>query len=206
MHLWAFVGISLVVIMSPGPDTVMVTKNAVMYGRRSAYGTAFGVSTGLLLWTVAAAVGIAALIRASAVAFTVVKLIGAAYLVWLGVQAWRHARGPSELIAGAGAPRSASLWGGFRQGIASDLANPKIAVFFTSLLPQFVTARQSAAGGLLLLGGVFVGLTVAWLCAYAYAASRLAEVLVRPRIKALLDRITGTVLIAFGLRLALERR
>ncbi len=206
MHLWAFVGISVIVIIAPGPDTVMVTKNAVMHGRRAGLGTAAGVSTGLLLWTLAAAVGVAALIRASAIAFTVVKLTGAAYLIYLGYQAWRHARAPSELLQGAGAGRTRSALGGFRQGVASNLANPKIAVFFTSLLPQFVVSRQSATGALMLLGLVFVGLTLAWLVAYAIAAARLASLLVRPAVKTALDRVTGTVLVAFGVRLALERR
>jgi threonine/homoserine/homoserine lactone efflux protein len=206
VHLSAFVGISVVVILAPGPDTVMVTKNAILHGRRAAFGTAAGVSTGLLVWTLAAAVGIAALIRASAIAFTVVKLAGAGYLIWLGLQAWRHARLASSLAVDAGAIRSFSALAGFRQGVASDLGNPKIAVFFTSLLPQFVTSRQSATGALLLLGGLFVGLTLLWLVAYAAAAARLAGVLVRPSVKAAMDRITGTVLIAFGVRLALERR
>ncbi len=206
VHLWAFVGISVIVIISPGPDTVMVTKNAVMHGRRAGLGTAAGVSTGLLVWTLAAAVGVAALIRASALAVTVVKLTGAAYLIWLGCQAWRHARAPSELLEGGGARRTRSALGGFRQGVASNLANPKIAVFFTSLLPQFVVSRHSATGALMLLGLVFVGLTLAWLVAYAIAAARLATLLVRPAVKTALDRVTGTVLIAFGVRLALERR
>jgi RhtB (resistance to homoserine/threonine) family protein len=205
VNLWAFVGISVVVIIAPGPDTVMVTKNAIVHGRRAALGTAVGVSTGLLVWTLAAGIGVAALIRASAIAFTAVKLVGAAYLIWLGLQAWRHARARSDLLD-AGATRGGSALGGFRQGVASDLGNPKIAIFFTSLLPQFVTSRHSATEALLLLGGVFVALTFMWLAAYAYAAARLADLLVRPRVKAVLDRVTGTVLIAFGVRVALERR
>jgi RhtB (resistance to homoserine/threonine) family protein len=206
VHLWAFVGISVVVILAPGPDTVMVTKNAILHGRRAAFGTDAGVSTGLLVWTLAAAIGIAALIQASAIAFTAIKLAGAAYLIWLGLQAWRHARTPSGLADGVQGIRAASALAGFRQGVASDLANPKIAVFFTSLLPQFVTSRQTATGALLLLGGVFVALTLVWLIVYAYAAARLARVLVRPSVKAAMDRITAIVLIAFGVRLALEHR
>lgn len=201
MHLWAFMGISLVVIMAPGPDTVMVTKNAVMHGRRAGLATVAGVNAGLLVWTVGAAVGVAALIRASEMAFTAVKLVGAAYLIWMGVQAWRHSSTLRE-----GAVRPGAGLAGFRQGMVSNLGNPKIAVFFTSLLPQFVISRQAATGPLLLLGVVFVAFNVLWLGGYAYAASRLAAVLVRPAVKAAMDRITGTVLIAFGMRLALERR
>lgn len=92
MHVWAFVGISILVIIAPGPDTVLVTKNAVLHGRSAALGTSLGVNTGLLIWTGAAAFGVAAVVRESAVAFTVLKLVGAVYLVWLGVQALRAAR------------------------------------------------------------------------------------------------------------------
>ena len=92
VHLWAFVGIAALVIIAPGPDTVLVTKNALLHGRGAALGTSLGVNTGLLIWTVAAAFGVAALVRESALAFTVLKLMGAAYLIWLGLGALRAAR------------------------------------------------------------------------------------------------------------------
>ena len=134
IHLWAFIGISALIIITPGPDTVLVTKNAVVYGRRAAVGTSLGVNTGLLIWTCAAACGIAALVRESAVAFTVLKLVGAVYLVWLGAQtllAARH-RAPHDVGKGQAVARETGAWRGFRQGLINDLANPKIAAFFTS--------------------------------------------------------------------------
>ena len=205
VNLWAFVGISLVVIIAPGPDTVMVTKNAIVHGRRAALGTAVGVSTGLLVWTLAAGIGVAALIRASAIAFTAVKLVGAAYLIWLGVQAWRHA------------PRARTCWTPARPAadrLGPDFARAWPATLATQRSPSSSPACSRSSSplasrprrALLLLGGVFVALTFVWLAAYAYAAARLADVLVRPRVKAVLDRVTGTVLIAFGVRVALERR
>jgi threonine/homoserine/homoserine lactone efflux protein len=207
IHLWAFVGIALVVIISPGPDTVLVTKNAILHGRNAALGTSFGVNTGLLIWTVATAVGVAALVRESAVAFTVLKLVGAVYLVWLGAQALlaaRRHRTPELPAERAGAPMGALL--GFRQGLLSNLANPKIAVFFTSLLPQFVSSRHSDLVPFALLGGLFVAITFVWLSGYALAAARLSRLLTRPRVRAAMDRLTGVVLVGLGIRLALEQR
>jgi RhtB (resistance to homoserine/threonine) family protein len=206
--LLVFIGVAAIVIVVPGPDTVVVTKNVLLHGRRAAIGTSLGVGAGLSVWTVAAAVGVASVVRASAVAFTVLKLIGALYLIWLGVQALRAA---SHAVAGADAsPAEArpglGALGGFRQGLFSDLANPKIGVFFTSLLPQFVDPGRPVLLPFMALGAVFVLMTVLWLGAYCLVAARAANTLQRPRVKAALDRVTGVVLIALGLRLATEHR
>ncbi len=208
IHLWAFLGIALVVIVAPGPDTVLVTKNAVLHGRRAALGTSLGVNAGLLIWTGAAAFGVAALVRESAVAFTVLKLAGAVYLIWLGVQALRAARRrPPYAPPDAGdAGRRAGVRFGFRQGLVSNLVNPKIAVFFTSLLPQFVSSRESVLLPCLLLGGLFVLITLVWLSGYALVAARISDLLTRPAIKAAIDRITGIALVSLGVRLAVEHR
>ena len=185
-----------------------MTKNVLIHGRRAGLGTSLGVSAGLAIWTIAAAVGVASLVRASAVAFTVLKFAGALYLLWLGLQALRAARrelgdehagrlvGESVMTARAG----------FRQGCLSDLANPKIGIFFTSLLPQFVSAGHPVLLPFLVLGAVFVAMTVVWLLAYTLVAAQAAEALKRPRVRAALDRVTGVVLIAIGLRLAAEHR
>lgn len=208
IHLWAFVGISLLVIIAPGPDTALVTKNAVLHGRSAALGASLGVNAGLVIWTCAAAFGVAAVVRESAAAFTVLKLIGAFYLVWLGVQAIRAARRHSahEPIGAGDLSGRVRALRGFRQGLFSNLANPKIAVFFTSLLPQFVSSRDPVLLPFLLLGGLFVLMTLAWLCGYALVAAKISDVLTRPAIKAALDRVTGAVLVSLGVRLALERR
>lgn len=207
-HLLVFIGVAAIVIVIPGPDTAVVTKNVLLHGRRAALGTSFGVSAGLSVWTLAAAVGVASLVRASAVAFTVLKLIGALYLVWLGLQAWRavgHAATGEQGSAATARPALSAL-GGFRQGFLSDLANPKIGIFFTSLLPQFVAPGRPVLLPFMALGAVFVLMTVLWLCAYCLIAARAAATLQRPRVKAAMDRVTGTVLIAIGLRVALEHR
>lgn len=208
-HFLVFIGVAALVIVVPGPDTAVVTKNILMYGRRTALGTSLGVSAGLAVWTLAAALGVASLVRASEVAFTTLKLVGALYLIWLGLQALRAAGrgydGDSDATA-ASARKELGPRGGFRQGFLSDLANPKIGVFFTSLLPQFVDPGQPVLLPFLALGAVFVLMTVVWLSAYCLVAARAADTLLRPRVRAVMDRITGVVLIAIGLRLATERR
>ena len=209
-NLWAFLGLSILVITAPGPDTIVVTKNAVLHGRRSGLATSLGVNSGLLIWTAGAALGLDALIRASAVAFDTLKVLGAVYLIWLGVNALRSAGRRADLPlveeggAGRGGPGAAAR--GFRQGLLTNLANPKIAVFFTSLLPQFVAGRSSALPALALLGTLFVTINLVWMSAYALVASRISAVLTRRRVRAVLGRVTGAVLIGFGIRVALESR
>ena len=208
LHLLLFIGVAAIVIIIPGPDTAVVTKNVLIHGRRAGLGTSLGVSTGLAIWTIAAAVGLASLVRASEVAFTALKLAGAFYLVWLGIQALRAAgREASSQHAAPRAPGSGlGARGGFRQGVLSDLANPKIGIFFTSLLPQFVSAGRPVLLPFLVLGAIFVVMTVVWLLAYTLVAARAAQTLMRPGVRAALDRVTGVVLIGLGLRLAVERR
>jgi threonine/homoserine/homoserine lactone efflux protein len=202
MHVLPFVVVSAVVVVTPGVDMALVTKNALLYGRRSAQATAVGINLGILVWTIAAALGLAALIAASAAAFAAVKLAGAAYLIYLGVQAIRGSRSIAEEGSGD-APGSGSA---FRQGLASNLLNPKIAVFFTSLLPQFVDAGRAGPRELLLLGALFNLMGLVWLLSYAALAARGRDLFRRPRVKRAIDRVTGVTLIGLGVRLAFERR
>ncbi len=194
-HFLAFLGVSAVVIVTPGQDTALTIRNTLVGGRRSGVMTAVGVSTGQAIWALATSAGIAAVLQASAPAFEAVKLAGAAYLVWLGVQTiFRRSAEHPEAKHGSGTA--------FRQGVVSNLGNPKMAIFFTSLLPQFTT--RPAFGPLLLLGLVFCTMTLVWLTAYAFAVAMAGDFLRRARIRRALDRATGAVLIALGLRLAAE--
>jgi RhtB (resistance to homoserine/threonine) family protein len=199
--LLPFLAISILLIAIPGPDTAVVTKNALLGGRRGGVLSALGVSTGLTVWTFAAALGIATLLRASEAAFLALKIAGALYLIWIGIQMLR-ARDP---LAESTGPRTTSGAKALRQGLLSDLGNPKIAVFFTSFLPQFVH-DGAVFLPLLVLGGLFAVLTLAWLAAYALLIGRSSALLRRPGVRKVVDRVTGVVLIAFGLRLALEHR
>ena len=126
LHLTAFLGVAALVIITPGPDTALVTKNGLIHGRSASIATAFGVVTGLLVWTLAAALGVAAVVHASATAFTVMKLAGAAYLIWLGIQALRTAgHGSTARRPGRERGRTLDARRGFRQGLIDDLANPR---------------------------------------------------------------------------------
>jgi threonine/homoserine/homoserine lactone efflux protein len=197
VQLAPFLVVSAIVVITPGVDMALVTKNALLHGRSAARATALGVNLGIFLWTLAAALGLAAVIAASAAAFTAIKLLGALYLVYLGVRALLGSHEQATVMHQGSS---------FRQGLASNLLNPKIAVFFTSLLPQFVDAEHAQPLDLLLLGLLFNCMGVAWLLVYAELASRGRDVLRRPRVKRALDRISGVALVGLGIRLAFEGR
>ncbi|HZC29837.1 MAG TPA: LysE family translocator, partial [Gaiellaceae bacterium] len=157
-------------------------------------------SIGQAVWTLAASVGVAAVLQASEPAFVALKLVGAAYLVWLGCDTLvRALRGRRERARSA-VVRRGRTW--LRQGLVSNLGNPKMAIFFTSLLPQF----GHTFAGLLPLGLVFCSLTFVWLSAYSVAVARAGDVLRRTRVRRAVDTVAGTVLVAFGVRLAAEAR
>lgn len=206
VDLIPFVLVAVVVVITPGVDMALVTKNALLHGRRAALASAFGINTGIAAWTLAAALGVAAIVRASVAVFAAVKFAGAIYLIYLGVQALRAAR--RERRTGGGMPVAAPITtsAAYRQGLVSNALNPKIAVFFTSLLPQFVEPGGSTLLGLLVLGALFNLFGVVWLTGYALAAARGRSLLRRPRIRAALDSLSGIVLVGLGVRLALERR
>jgi threonine/homoserine/homoserine lactone efflux protein len=189
-----FLLVALVVIVTPGQDTALTIRNTLLGGRRHGVLTAAGVASGQLVWVVATSVGLAALVVASEPAFVALRIVGASYLVWLGVRslwsAWRGVRAPQHEVRRRRTP--------FRQGVLSNLGNPKMAVFFTSLLPQFAWSFA----GLLAHGLVFCVLTLAWLSFVA----RVGSALRRPALRRVVDAVTGAVLVALGLRLAGERR
>jgi threonine/homoserine/homoserine lactone efflux protein len=195
----AFLGVSALVIVTPGQDTALTIRNTFVGGRRGGMQTAAGVALGQALWALAASLGVAALLRASEPAFLALRLVGAAYLLYLGLTALRSAfrrEPPAPAALSRPGPRS-PLW----QGLLSNLGNPKMAVFFTSLLPQFAGTFP----GLLALGLVFCTMTLAWLTGYAFAVAKAGDFLRRARIRRAIEAVTGAVLVALGLRLATER-
>jgi threonine/homoserine/homoserine lactone efflux protein len=198
----AFLGISLVVIVTPGQDTALTIRNTLQAGRANGVKTATGVASGQLVWALAASTGLAALLAASEPAFNALKLAGAAYLIMLGLQALRDAiRGHAPHDKEPKTPTEH----GFRQGLISNLGNPKMAVFFTGLLPQFAPDQGPAFATMLALGVVFAALTLAWLTLYATAVDTARAALQRPAVRRALDAVTGTALIALGVRVAAER-
>ena len=201
MELAAFFGISVLVIVTPGQDTALTIRNSLLAGRRAGVFTALGVSAGQAVWALATSIGIAALIVAFEPAFVALKLFGAGFLVYLGAQALYGAvRGRTTEHRVESRPLTSPA--ALRQGLISNLGNPKMAVFFTSLLPQF----GSSFSALLALGLVFCTMTLVWLTAYAVAVAKAGDVLRRPAIKRAFDAAFGAVLVAMGLRLATDRR
>jgi threonine/homoserine/homoserine lactone efflux protein len=197
-ELAGFLVVAAVVICTPGQDTALTIRNALADGRRSGLSTAIGVALGQAVWTIAAAAGLVALLRASQPAFTALRFVGAAYLVYLGLQSLLSAARRRAASHVAARTSRATPGGSLRQGVISNLANPKMAVFFTSLLPQFGTSLPALLG----FGLVFALLTGVWLAGYAVAAARARGLLERDRVHRTIDAVTGTVLVALGLRVA----
>jgi threonine/homoserine/homoserine lactone efflux protein len=206
--LLAFLGVAVLVIVTPGPDTAVTIRAALVGGRRAGVMTASGVVTGQACWTLAASAGITALLVASEPAFLALKFAGAAYLVYLGLQALLAAvRGHKTPLDGGAseAPRLPAATA-YRQGLISDLGNPKMAAFFTSLLPQFGTTDAGPSFWLMLaLGLLFCLMTWLWLVLYSTAIHRLGDALRSSRVRRSIEAVTGTVLVALGLRLATEQ-
>ena len=204
MDVLAFFVVAAVVIVTPGQDTALTIRNTLAGARRAGIATAAGVSAGQAVWTLATSLGLAAVVAASEPVFQAIKLAGAAYLVVLGLQSLRdalrkRARAERTVATAAATPRE------FRQGLLSNLGNPKMAVFFTSLLPQFAGADASFPG-LLLLGIAFCAMTLAWLSGYAVAVARAGDLLRRSAARRAIDGLMGAVLVAFGIRLATQHR
>jgi threonine/homoserine/homoserine lactone efflux protein len=206
-NLGAFLALSALLSVAPGPDTAITTRNALVGGRRAGLFTILGVALGLVVWTLATGAGVAALLRASEPAFVALKIAGAVYLAALGVLAvWGAIRGAGPRGTSHVERRTIPSRVAFRQGALTNLGNPKIAVFFTSFLPQFTPSHDAGFVSLVVLGLLFslVGLT--WLTLYVFALARVGDFLRRPRPRRILDAVTGTVLVGFGIRLAFEHR
>lgn len=203
-----FLGVSIVVIVAPGPDTALTIRNTIRGGRAGGIGTALGVSIGQLIWALATSVGIIAVLLASEPVFRTVRLAGAAYLIWLGARSLRAAfvaRRSRPLDGGFGGRRLTSRVA-FVNGIVSNLGNPKMAVFFASVLPQFTAPGQGMVSALAMLGLVFSLLTFVWLAAYATTLSTAGRWLGVSRVRRAVEAVSGAVLIGLGIKVAAEAR
>ena len=193
-------------IVTPGPDTALTIRNTLLGGRLAGVGAALGVASGQAVWALATGLGVAALLAASEPAFAALKLAGAAFLLYLGAQSLIAAlRGRPRDVAARGRARLRPLVS-YRQGVVSNLGNPKMAAFFPSLLPQFVGGGEAAFLPLLALGLLFAAMTLVWLTTYAVAVARASALLRRAAVQRALDAVMGTGPVALGLRLATERR
>jgi threonine/homoserine/homoserine lactone efflux protein len=187
---------SLLLIALPGPDQALITRNALVGGRTAGMRTMLGGASGLMLHAAAAALGVSALLAASATAYTTLKLVGIAYLLYLGVRMLLAAQRPPDHDDGAPAGRA------FAQGFVSNALNPKVALFFLTFVPQFLPDHGATLPAALALSATFAVIYLAWFSGWVTLVELIGNVLRRPRVQAWTERVTGGALVAFGLRLA----
>jgi threonine/homoserine/homoserine lactone efflux protein len=222
--LLAFIPVALLLALIPGADTALVTRNALALGMRGARWTIVGICTGCLIHATASALGLSAILATSARAYETVKLVGAAYLVWIGVQgiakagndvgsesktptpAYQRRPWVSARRRADGGERTAVSGHPFTQGFLTNILNPKVALFYLTFLPQFIPAGAPILRTSLLLAMIHNALGFAWLSIYARFVDRLRVALTRPVVKAWLERVTGGALVLLGARLAWSRR
>jgi threonine/homoserine/homoserine lactone efflux protein len=199
-----FLGVITLLTITPGADMAMVSRSVFMGGRGAAFATTLGIAAGCMVWALASAAGVAAVLAASETAYDALRLVGAAYLVWLGAQsliaAWRG-------YAGEGGPERATTGGHvspFRQGLLTNLFNPKIALFYTTFLPQFIGPGDPVLVLSVAMAAVHVVLGILWLSAYAWLLDRAIEAFRDSRLRRVLDGVTGAVLVALGVRVAAD--
>ncbi|WP_341323522.1 LysE family translocator [Solibacillus sp. FSL H8-0523] len=199
-----FIIACVLLIILPGPDTAIVTKNTVVGGRKGGMKTMLGSCVGLSIHTIAAVAGLSAIIVKSALAFTVLKYVGAAYLCYLGVRTLMNMRAKKtdideELLVEA---KGSSY---LKQGFITNVTNPKVAVFFLTFLPQFLAPGADAFWSFLVMGIIYTVLTFAWFFFYVVLLDKVRNFMKRPSTQASIEAITGVVLIGFGIKLAFEK-
>lgn len=204
-RLYAFIGVAALLTIIPGADMALVTKNVLTVGRKRAMLTIVGICAGCVIHATASALGLSAILATSATAFNVVKTLGAGYLIWIGVQSIRESRNAAAPIQ-SNASSKRARFGPFLQGFLTNILNPKVAVFYLTFLPQFISPGDPVLKRSLLLASLHIAMGFVWLTAYAWFIDRVGAVLTRPRVKMWLEGVTGGLLIALGARLAWERR
>jgi threonine/homoserine/homoserine lactone efflux protein len=205
----AFLGVSAIVIATPGPDTALTVRNTLLGGRKAGVLTGLGVAAGQIAWVVATSLGLVAVILASAPVFRMIKLLGAIYLLYLGAQSLRAALRrprpePAPLAPGGRSPFPGPR--AFRQGVINNLANPKMAIFFVSVLPQFAARGHGMLSALVLLGLVFATMTFLWLALYSAVVAKAGAFVRGSRARRAIDGAAGAALVGLGVKMAVEER
>jgi threonine/homoserine/homoserine lactone efflux protein len=202
----AFSLAAALIVLLPGPDTLVVVRSIMRGGRRRGITTVLGIQTGLVVWITVAVLGLTAVLRASHVGYDVLRIAGAAYLVFLGVQSFRSRGGVAESAdATAPAGRGGLVGTGFRGGLMTNLLNPKVGVFFVTFLPGFVPHGYPVGSTTLLFGAIFIALNLAYQVPLVLLAARVTALFGRAAVRRRVELVTGAVLIGFGIRLATEQ-
>jgi threonine/homoserine/homoserine lactone efflux protein len=207
-YLVPFLVVVAILTITPGPDMALGLKNGVRGGRSAAWWTGLGCCAGIAVHACAAVAGLSAILAASATVFGIVKLAGAAYLIYLGISSWWHSLRPknSGHSVENRAPAAATRTTAFRQGLLSNLLNPKIVLIFLTLLPQFVASDEPRALTIAELAAIFLLSGVLWWRLFSLLISVLGRTLSRKRVRTVFDRVTGTVLVGFGITMVIENR
>jgi threonine/homoserine/homoserine lactone efflux protein len=203
---WLFILSGVLLNLTPGQDTMYILGRSLTGGLRAGVASAFGITTGSVIHTLAAAVGLSVLLATSPVAFTAVKLCGAAYLLCLGARLL-FSRGATTAPDPDAAAARGGHWSAYTQGVLTNVLNPKVALFFLAFLPQFISpSSASKTLAFLALGGTFIATGTIWCLILALAAARLRAFFVRnPNVRTLIDRATGGLFVLLGARLAWSR-
>lgn len=195
----------VLLIILPGPDTAIVTKNTIVNGQKGGFQTMIGSCVGLSIHTIATVAGLSAIIVKSALAFTVIKYVGAAYLCYLGMKTLLNMRAKKVEINDI---PSIEAKGNsyFKQGLITNVTNPKVAVFFLTFLPQFLAAGNEPFWPFLTMGIMYIVLTFIWFALYVFLLNKIRNFMKKPATQAVIEMLTGAVLIGFGLKLAFEKQ
>ena len=207
VNFYAFVMLCVFLIILPGPDTAIVTKNTISVGKFGGLKSALGTCCALCIHTSAAVLGLSAIIMKSALLFSVFKYVGAVYLLYLGVKALWSLKNKDETAASVevNTKKQHKSTSCFKQGFLTNMLNPKQAVFFLTFLPQFVESGSNTFFPFLILGITYIVLTAVWFLLYVSLINRISAFMKRPNTKKFIEGITGTILIVFGIKLALEK-
>ena len=205
-RLAAWIAVAIVLIVTPGPDTALIIRNALRGGPRAATLSALGVGAGSAVWAAASMLGVAVLLEGSDLAFTLFKYAGASYLIYLGLRSLIGSFGPAaHETAEPVKPRGLAEPAAFAQGLLNNLLNPKAGAIFVTAMPQFIEPHDTAIR-LIAMVVFYELIVIAWLCMYGYAVSRARTSPFGVQVRKGLERVTGAVMIGLGARLALERR
>jgi RhtB (resistance to homoserine/threonine) family protein len=205
-NFYLFVIMSILLIILPGPDTAITTKNTLAVGRNGGLQTLLGTCCALLIHTSAAVLGLSAIIVKSALLFSVFKYVGAVYLVYLGVKTlWSLRKKEVSASVGMNSKNQFEHTSCFKQGFLTNILNPKVAVFFLTFLPQFVDPGSNTLLPFLLMGMTYAVLTAIWFFLYVYLIHQINAFMKKPKTQSIIEGITGTILIGFGIKLALEK-
>lgn len=207
-NLWLFITIATLIVVVPGVDFLLVTKNTLNFGKSAGHFTSLGIILALCIWTLLAVLGLATIVASSTVLFMMIKYAGAVYLIWLGIQALLAKKSSMGALLtkdhAIQIPTNTHRHC-FTQGIVTDLMNPKTLLLYVTLMPQFINPKAAVTPQLLILAGTLIAISIIWLVLVVYILNMIRTWFLRPTVQAVFNKMTGIILISLGVKLAFER-